>query len=99
MEADATRRGEATDQIRVFLLDDHEVVRRGVRDLLETHEDITVVGEAGSAEEARNRIAICKPHVAVLDGRTRQKARSRALERAAEREQFLGVRHGASRPE
>jgi DNA-binding NarL/FixJ family response regulator len=38
-----------------------------VRDLLETHEDITVVGEAGSAEEARNRIPICRPHVAVLD--------------------------------
>jgi len=55
------------DRIRVFLLDDHEVVRRGVRDLLETHEDITVVGEAGSAEEARNRIPICRPHVAVLD--------------------------------
>lgn len=55
------------DRIRVFLLDDHEVVRRGVRDLLETHDDITVVGEAGSAEEARNRIPICRPHVAVLD--------------------------------
>jgi two-component system response regulator DevR len=60
---------EATDAapIRVFLLDDHEVVRRGVRDLLETQDDIVVVGEAGSAEEARNRIAICEPDVAVLD--------------------------------
>jgi DNA-binding NarL/FixJ family response regulator len=53
--------------IRVFLLDDHEVVRRGVRDLLETQDDITVVGEAGTAEEARNRIPVCEPDVAVLD--------------------------------
>lgn len=63
--SDATQPDD--DRIRVFLLDDHEVVRRGVRDLLETHDDITVVGEAGSAEEARNRIPICRPHVAVLD--------------------------------
>jgi DNA-binding NarL/FixJ family response regulator len=53
--------------IRVFLLDDHEVVRRGVRDLLETQDDITVVGEASSAEEAKHRVAICRPDVAVLD--------------------------------
>ena len=53
--------------IRVFLLDDHEIVRRGVRDLIETHEDLTVVGEAGSAEEARNRIPGAHPDVAVLD--------------------------------
>lgn len=68
METDAAT-GEAAgpEPIRVFLLDDHEVVRRGVRDLLETHDDITVVGEAGSAEEARNRIAIARPDVAVLD--------------------------------
>jgi two-component system response regulator DevR len=54
-------------QIRVFLLDDHEVVRRGVRELLETHDDIIVVGEAGSAAEARNRIPGAAPDVAVLD--------------------------------
>jgi DNA-binding NarL/FixJ family response regulator len=59
--------GTAPSPIRVFLLDDHEIVRRGVRDLLETNEDIVVVGEAGSAEEARNRIPGAAPHVAVLD--------------------------------
>ena len=41
--------GEAKDSIAVFLLDDHEVVRRGVRDLLEAEPDIRVVGEAGTA--------------------------------------------------
>ena len=55
--------------IRVFLLDDHEVVRRGVRELLETSGDIEVVGEAGTAEEARRRIPIARPDVAVLDVR------------------------------
>ena len=53
--------------IRVFLLDDHEIVRRGVRDLIETFDDLTVVGEAGSALEARNRIPGARPDVAVLD--------------------------------
>ena len=55
--------------IRVFLLDDHEVVRRGVRELLETSGDIEVVGEAGTADEARRRIPIARPDVAVLDVR------------------------------
>jgi DNA-binding NarL/FixJ family response regulator len=54
---------------RVFLLDDHEVVRRGVRDLLEAEDDIEVVGEAGTAEEALYRIPATNPHVAVLDVR------------------------------
>lgn len=54
---------------RIFLLDDHEVVRRGVRDLLEAEEDLTVVGEAGTAEEAVRRIPATTPHVAVLDVR------------------------------
>jgi len=53
--------------IRVFLLDDHEVVRRGVRDLLEAEDDIEVVGEAGSVEEAVGRIIAIGPDVAVLD--------------------------------
>ena len=53
--------------IRVFLLDDHEVVRRGVRDLLESEDDITVVGEASNGDEALNRIPGAKPDVAVLD--------------------------------
>jgi two-component system, NarL family, response regulator DevR len=55
--------------IRVFLLDDHEVVRRGVRDLLEAEGDIEVVGEAGTAEEALTRIPATSPRVAVLDVR------------------------------
>ena len=53
--------------IRVFLLDDHEIVRRGVRDLLETEPDITVIGEAGTAASALARIPALKPDVAVLD--------------------------------
>src|SRR3982751_2737919 len=55
--------------IRVYLLDDHEVVRRGLRDLLETEDDIEVVGESGSAVDATHRIPALKPDVAVLDGR------------------------------
>jgi len=55
--------------IRVFLLDDHEVVRRGLRELLEAEGDIEVVGEAGTAEEALGRIPPTKPDVAVLDVR------------------------------
>jgi two-component system response regulator DevR len=58
-----------TEPTRVFLLDDHEVVRRGVRDLLEAEDDLTVVGEAGTAEEAVGRIPATSPHVAVLDVR------------------------------
>jgi len=52
---------------RVFLLDDHEVVRRGVRELLEAEADIEVVGEAGTAEEAYGRIPATRPDVAILD--------------------------------
>ena len=55
--------------IRVFLLDDHEVVRRGVRELLETADDIHVVGEAGTAAEAIQRVPATLPDVAVLDVR------------------------------
>jgi two-component system response regulator DevR len=54
---------------RVFLLDDHEVVRRGVRELLEAEDDMEVVGEAGTAEEGLGRIPATKPDVAVLDVR------------------------------
>jgi two-component system, NarL family, response regulator DevR len=58
-----------TDTIRVFLLDDHEIVRRGLKDLLEADGDIEVVGESGLAQEATRRIPALRPHVAVLDGR------------------------------
>ena len=55
--------------IRVFLLDDHEVVRRGLRELLESEGDIEVVGEAGTAADALLRIPPTNPQVAVLDVR------------------------------
>jgi two-component system response regulator DevR len=55
--------------IRVFLLDDHEVVRRGIADLLTQDGDIEIVGESGSAVEAVHRIPALRPDVAVLDAR------------------------------
>lgn len=55
--------------ITVYLLDDHEVVRQGLRALLEASGDITVVGESGSAEHATAQIPALRPHVAVLDAR------------------------------
>jgi DNA-binding NarL/FixJ family response regulator len=55
--------------IRVFLLDDHEVVRRGLTDLLDAEPDISVVGDAGSVEHALVRGPALRPHVAVLDVR------------------------------
>jgi two-component system, NarL family, response regulator DevR len=54
---------------RVFLLDDHELVRRGVREVLAAEEDFEVVGEAGTGEEALQRIAGSAADVAVLDVR------------------------------
>ncbi|MGC9495822.1 response regulator [Streptomyces sp. WG7] len=66
--ADTERPGSG-DPIRVFLLDDHEVVRRGVRDLLDDEPDITVVGEAGTVEQALVRVPALRPRVAVLDVR------------------------------
>ena len=54
---------------RVFVLDDHDVVRRGLKDLLEASGDIEVVGEAGTAIEARSSIPLAEPDVAVLDVR------------------------------
>ena len=60
-----TGSGEAARApIAVFLLDDHEIVRRGVRDLLEAEADITVIGEAGTASSALARIPALKPDVA-----------------------------------
>lgn len=55
--------------VRIFLLDDHELVRRGIRDLLWGSEDLTVVGEASTAQEALERIPQTRPDVAVLDVR------------------------------
>ena len=55
--------------IGVFLLDDHEIVRRGVADVLETDPGITVVGEAKNAAEALARVPALRPDVAVLDVR------------------------------
>ncbi|GAB1339623.1 response regulator transcription factor [Streptomyces sp. E-15] len=57
------------DPIRVFLLDDHEVVRRGVHDLLDDEPDITVVGEAATVAQALVRVPALRPDVAVLDVR------------------------------
>lgn len=53
--------------IRVFLLDDHEVVRRGVADLLSAEADIEVVGEASTTAQALARVPALRPDVAVLD--------------------------------
>jgi len=55
--------------IRVFLLDDHEIVRTGLRSLLESTEDLEVVGEAGTTAEALARIPALRPDVAILDVR------------------------------
>ncbi|GAB3043851.1 response regulator transcription factor [Parafrigoribacterium mesophilum] len=58
-----------TTTIKVFVVDDHELVRRGIVTLLEAEQDIDVVGEAGTAAQARARIAATRPDVAVLDMR------------------------------
>jgi len=55
--------------VRVFLLDDHEVVRRGVRELLDAEDDIEVVGEAENVERALARVPAVRPDVAILDVR------------------------------
>ncbi|WP_321163504.1 MULTISPECIES: response regulator transcription factor [unclassified Nocardioides] len=57
------------EPIKVYLLDDHEIVRRGIRELLEAEGDIVVVGESGLAQEASRRIPALRPDVAILDGR------------------------------
>lgn len=58
-----------TSSVRIFLLDDHEIVRRGIRDLLEAQEGFEVVGEAGTAAEALRDVPRLMPDVAVLDAR------------------------------
>ena len=57
------------EEVRVFLLDDHEIVRRGIADVLQAEPGITVVGEASTAGEALRRIPAAQPHVALLDAR------------------------------
>ena len=55
--------------LRVFLVDDHEVVRRGVAEVLEDDPGITVAGEAGSVAEALARVPAVRPDVVVVDMR------------------------------
>ncbi|TWP35828.1 response regulator [Leekyejoonella antrihumi] len=64
-----TTQEDIATPVRVFLLDDHEIVRRGIADLINSTEGISVVGEAGTAAEAMHRIPAAKPDVAVLDVR------------------------------
>jgi two-component system response regulator DevR len=70
MNSDQTNFNVSTDlssKIRVFLLDDHEIVRHGVANLLESTGKIEVAGEAGTISDARNRIKLYQPQVAILD--------------------------------
>lgn len=67
-EIDTSQPGDS-QMISVFLLDDHEIVRRGLRNLLIAEPGIEVVGEAGTAESALSRIPVLLPRVAVLDVR------------------------------
>jgi len=60
---------DANEKIRVFLLDDHEVVREGLRTLLNEAGDMTVVAEAATAADAMGRVSASRPDVAVLDVR------------------------------
>ncbi len=55
--------------MNVFLVDDHELVRRGLRELLQSADDITITGEAGSVAEALQRIPLAEVNVAVIDVR------------------------------
>ncbi|MGW4029436.1 response regulator [Streptomyces sp. NPDC004838] len=67
--ADTSTGASTPGPVKVFLLDDHEVVRRGVLDLLDAEPGLTVVGEAGTAEQALARVPALRPDVAVLDVR------------------------------
>ena len=53
--------------IKLLLVDDHDVVRSGLRMLLESEEDVEIVGEAGTASEAINQVSICNPNVVLMD--------------------------------
>jgi DNA-binding NarL/FixJ family response regulator len=70
MKSDSTKTelNESNDpKVRIFLLDDHEIVRHGVANLLESTGKIEVVGDAGTISDARNRIKLSNPQVAILD--------------------------------
>lgn len=68
-DADRTPDTQAPRPVRVFILDDHELVRRGLSDLLGSVPDIEIVGEAATAGDALRRIPAARPDVAVLDAR------------------------------
>lgn len=59
----------APDPIRVYLLNEHTIVRRGIRELFESESDLVVVGESGFAHDAAQEIATLRPDVALLDAR------------------------------
>ena len=60
-------RGASTETIRVLIVDDHQVVRQGLRTFLELHDDIVVVGEAGDGTVATNMVRDLRPHVVLMD--------------------------------
>jgi two-component system, NarL family, response regulator DevR len=64
-----TQQTDAEQHVRIFLLDDHEVVRRGIAELLGAVPGFEIVGEAGTVEQALARVLAAKPDVAVLDAR------------------------------
>jgi len=64
-----TQQTGAEQHVRIFLLDDHEVVRRGIAELLSAVPGFEIVGEAGTVEQALARVMAAKPDVAVLDAR------------------------------
>ena len=69
MPSDDNDENAAPEAVRVFLLDDHEIVRRGLRELLEAEGDLQVVGEAETVERALARVPAIQPDVAILDVR------------------------------
>ena len=73
--------GAVADPITVFLLDDHEIVRRGVADLLDAEDDIRVIGEAATQEQAVGRVHALDPDVAILDVRLAGRQRHRSVPR------------------
>ena len=63
------RKKKTPGLLRVVLVDDHEVVRRGLRSLIDSYDDLTVVGEAGTAKEGVRRVGYDAPDVVVMDVR------------------------------